>query len=96
MVGLLVVEAGEGVHVELHPVARHELHQHGLAGHAVAVVVGVVLVVHGPHLLAVPAQGEQHLLHVLGADRDTEHVAACTGHINTVLLSELVTNLCEY
>lgn len=53
MVGLLVVEATEGVHVELDLVARHEVHQHRVARHAVAVVVDVVLVINCPNLLPI-------------------------------------------
>ena len=53
MVCLLVVEATEGVHVELNLVVRNEVHQHCVARHAVAVVVDVVLVIHRPHLLTV-------------------------------------------
>ena len=53
MVCLLVMEATESVHVELDLVARHEVHQHCVARHAVAVIVDVVLVIHCPHFLAI-------------------------------------------
>ena len=75
MVRLLVMEATEGVHVELDIVARREVHQHCVARHAVAVVVDVVLVIHCPHLLAILSDRHQDLLHVLGAHINTEHVA---------------------
>lgn len=53
VVGFFVVEATEGVHVELDLVARHKLRQHRVARHAVAVVVDVVLVINCPNLLPI-------------------------------------------
>ena len=97
MIGFLVLQSTEGVHVELQKrdgklkiriletrkwisdldlVPWAELGDDSLGGHAVPVVVDVVLVVQGPDLLAILPDGHENLLHVLGADRDAEHVAA--------------------
>ena len=69
-----VCQPGAGVGVHHHLVPLHAVHDDGLAGHAVLVVVLVVLVEDGGDLLAVLPDGEQGLLVVVGGDVELEEV----------------------
>ena len=80
VVRLPVRGPGVGVEVDGHPVPRHQLRYHHLAGHRVGVVVVVVLVVDTRQLLSVPSDGEKNLLLVLRANREGEEIVA--GHGN--------------
>ena len=71
--------ACEGEHVHLDLVAGLTLQDDRLAQHGVLVVGLVVLVVEGGHLVPVPPDGHQGLVHVVGADVDGEHVGAGEG-----------------
>ena len=59
----------------LNPVTLSQLRDNDLRGHAVPVIVDVVLVVDGADLFSVLPDGHQDLLHILRADCDGEHVA---------------------
>ena len=69
--------AGVGVHHDL--VSPLHVHDDVLAGHAVLVVVLVVLVEDGGDLLAVLPDGEQGLLVVVGGDVELEEVDPAHG-----------------
>ncbi len=58
----------------LNLVSDLEVEEDCLSGHGVLVVGLVVLVVEGGHLVPVPAQRHQRLLHVVGAHVDQEAV----------------------
>ena len=74
-----VRQPGPGVGVHHHLVPLHGVDDDGLAGHAVLVVVLVVLVEDGGDLLAVLPDGEQGLLVVVGGDVELEEVDAAHG-----------------
>ena len=69
-----VCQPGAGVGVHHHLVPLHAVHDDRLAGHAVLVVVLVVLVEDRGDLLAVLSDGEQGLLVVVGGDVELEEV----------------------
>ena len=71
-----VRQPGPGVGVHHHLVPLHTVDDDGLAGHAVLVVVLVVLVEDGGDLLAVLPDGEEGLLVVVGGDVELEEVDA--------------------
>ena len=66
----------EGINVHLDPVSLLQFHEDILPDHAVLVVVDVVLVKQRRHLNTVSPYGCQGLLHIIGAQMDSEHVAA--------------------
>ena len=69
-----VCQPGAGVGVHHHLVPLHAVHDDGLAGHAVLVVVLVVLVEDGGDLLTIFSNGQQSLLIVVGGDVELEEV----------------------
>ena len=75
----LVEDPAERVEVQLDLVSHRQVREADLPRHAVAVVVGVVLVVDAGDLLAVPADGHERLLEVVRADVEREEVEALDG-----------------
>jgi len=88
-VGAFIHDSCVSVHVDLDLVPLPQLHHHTLPHHAVLVIRVLVLIIEAGNLISIAAKREQTLLHIMGADMNSEHVAPVMGAVNTPDLASI-------